>query len=205
MSRLQDPALIHLASADSIMGRQIALHGPAPRTQSATEPFEALTRAIVYQQLTGRAAGTILERLHGLFGGKPPEPRDIAGSDDDALRAVGLSRQKVAALRDLAAHAQTGELSRHELEQRSDDDAISHLIRIRGVGRWTAEMYLIDCGRPDILPVADLGLNKAIMRLYGLQSIPEPPTVRLIGEAWRPYASTACWYLWRSYDGPPAS
>jgi len=201
-----EAAVSHLRRADPVMATLVDLVGPPQLRAADPDPFRALTRAIVYQQLSGRAAGTIHGRLCALFPGGEPEPGGIMSATDEALRGVGLSRQKTAALRDLAAHALTGELTLENVEGWSDDEVIQHLTRVRGVGRWTAEMYLMfSLRRPDVLPVDDLGINRAIMQLYALPALPRPAEVLRIGSPWRPYATYACWYLWRSQDmTPPA-
>jgi DNA-3-methyladenine glycosylase II len=185
------------------------------------DPFRSLARAIVYQQLSGKAAGTIFGRFLALFargdgfdpsvrrtdpGWSPltepfPSPAEVLAVSDDDLRAVGLSRQKMASVRSLAEHFASGELSVEHLDDWDDEEVIAHLTRVRGIGRWTAEMFLMfDLRRPDVLPVNDVGINRAIMKLYGLEAMPKPPDVIRIGEPWRPWATVACWYLWRSED-----
>lgn len=216
-----EAALQHLRSADATMARIIARVGPFALRPDGEDPFRSLSRAIVYQQLSGRAAGTIYRRFLHLFGrgdafdpavrrtspawdplaDEFPPPEAVLALDDDAMRAAGLSRQKVASLRDLAAHFASGELSVEHFHAWDDEDIIAHLAGVRGIGRWTAEMYLIfHLGRPDVLPVNDIGINRAIMRNYALEAMPKPAEVRSLGEPWRPWATVACWYLWRSED-----
>lgn len=121
--------------------------------------------------------------------------------DDETLRSCGLSRQKALSIQDLARHAAAGELDGPAIEAMDDEDVIAALTRVRGVGRWTAEMYLMfHLGRPDVLPTGDLGINRAIQLLYGLEGPPKPAQVLEIGEPWRPWATVACWYLWRSLE-----
>lgn len=214
-------AVAHLSSTDAVMKSVIARVGPFALRPDGEEPFRSLGRAIIYQQISGRAAGSIYRRFLGLFGGgdgldpavRPsspawdphlepfPLPEAVLALDDEQMRSAGLSRQKIASLRDLAAHFASGELSVDHFHTWSDEEIIEHLTRVRGIGRWTAEMYLIfHLGRPDVLPVNDIGINRAIMRQYALASMPKPAEVREVGERWRPWATVACWYLWRSED-----
>ncbi len=216
-----EAALAHLRAVDPIMARLIASGGPFAMRQEKGDPFRSLARAIVYQQLSGKAAGTIFGRFLALFetgsGFDPdlrrtdpswspltqpfPEPMAVLALEDEQMRAVGLSRQKVAALRSLAEHFAAGELSVELFDDWDDEEIIVHLTRVRGIGRWTAEMFLMfDLHRPDVLPVNDVGINRAIMRQYGLEAMPKPDKVQRVGEAWRPWATVACWYLWRSED-----
>jgi DNA-3-methyladenine glycosylase II len=130
-----------------------------------------------------------------------PEPAAVLSRSEEEMRAAGLSRQKIAAVRDLALHFGEGRLSPHLLHEWEDEAVIEHLIRVRGVGRWTAEMFLMfHLRRADVLPTNDVGINRAIMRQYGLEAMPKPDEVRETGAPWRPWATVACWYLWRSED-----
>jgi DNA-3-methyladenine glycosylase II len=195
----------HLEAADPALARVIGMVGPPAIRRDGPEPFRALVRAIVYQQLSGKAAGTIHGRFLALFeaedGSRFPEPHEVLALDDETLRGVGLSRQKTASIRDLAAYVADGRIDSARITELSDDEVIAELTRVRGIGRWTAEMYLIfNLGRPDVLPVNDLGINRAIMNIHGLGALPSAEQVRAIGAAWRPWASIACWYLWRSTD-----
>ncbi len=200
-------AVEHLRTADPTLGRLIEAVGPIELRPQRETHFEALARAIVYQQLSGRAAGTIFERFRALYGGGSfPAPAQVLATPPELLRSAGLSRQKIASLLDLAARFAAGELAEDALEHWPDDAVIAHLQQVRGIGRWTAEMFLIfQLQRPDVLPVNDLGINRAIMRRYGLGAMPRPEQVRAIGAPWRPHATVACLYLWRSEDiGLPA-
>jgi 3-methyladenine DNA glycosylase/8-oxoguanine DNA glycosylase len=166
-----------------------------------TPPFAALVEAILYQQITGRAAQTIHGRLIALLGRKPPRPEDFHAATDEALRGCGLSRQKIRYMRDLVARTQDG-LPLGRLSRLSDEAVIEALTSVMGIGRWTAEMYLMfRLGRPDVLPVSDYGIRKAMQKAYGWRSLPKPDRMRRTAEAWRPYRSVACWYLWRSLEG----
>jgi len=210
-------AVAHLAEVDPRLGAVIGRVGAFTLRPDPEEPFHSLLRAITYQQLSGKAAATIFSRFLALFAegataGEPPTPwthtdvrfpapQAVLALEDEAMRSAGLSRQKIASIRDLAVHAAAGELAPDHIAGLDDEAVIEHLTRVRGVGRWTAEMYLLfHLGRPDVLPVNDLGINRAIERLYDLPALPKPDEVRRIGAPWRPWASVACWYLWRSLE-----
>jgi len=194
----------HLSAADPELAALIERVGPpglAPPRRP--EPFRALLRAIVYQQLAGSAAAAIHARVLALFGDAGPDPEGLAGASDEALRGAGLSRNKLAALRDLARAARDGTLPRaDDLAGMPDGEIIRLLSGIRGVGRWTVEMLLIfELGRPDILPVHDLGVRKGFRNLRALDALPAPRELAAHGERWRPYRSVAAWYLWRAAEG----
>jgi DNA-3-methyladenine glycosylase II len=198
-------ACAELAERDATLGRLIARVGPfglEPRYRA--EPYDGLFRAIVYQQLSGKAAGTILGRVLALFGdGRVPPPRHLLAMPEERLRGAGLSRNKTRALRDLAERTLDGTVPAGAAARRTgDEELIARLSTVKGVGRWTAEMLLIAMGRPDILPVADLGVRKG----YGLtfRSRDLPPAERILrrGERWRPYRTIVSWYLWRAVDTP---
>ena len=163
--------------------------------------FDHVMRAIVYQQLSGKAAKTIHDRVLALYGGGVPEPAMLASTPDDQLRACGLSRQKLGYIKDLAARTASGEVPMHRLHEMSDADVISTLTQVKGVGVWTAQMFLMfRLGRLDVLPVADLGIQTAVQRAYRLRERATPAQVEKVGTPWRPYATVASWYLWRSLD-----
>ena len=169
----------------------------------AMDPFPALVRTITAQQISTKAAATIHGRLVALMprGVTPPALLKLT---DEALRGAGLSRQKTAYLRDLATKVGTGELPAHSLHELGDEQVIEAIVKVKGLGRWSAEMFLMfRLHRPDVLPVDDLGIVTAIQRLYGLRTRPKPDRIRKIGEAWRPYRTVACWYLWRSLENQP--
>ena len=195
-------ALAHLRRADPVLARVIARVGPFRlRPRADGTHFDHVARAIVYQQLSGAAASTIHGRLTALFGGAPPTPRQLLAAPDDALRGAGLSRQKLGYLKDLAAHAASGAVPFATLHTLDDDAIVAALTRVKGVGRWTAQMFLIfRLGRPNVLPVADLGIQKAVRLAYGLRRLPGPARVQRIGAPWSPWCSVASWYLWRSLD-----
>lgn len=196
-------AITHLRQ-DAVMARIIGDVGDFRGWPPSANPFRALTRSIVFQQLSGAAAGTIFGRfigLWGLEGDQFPEPAQVLAASDEALRGAGLSRQKMLSVRSIAEHFASGELSLDNLDHWDDEEVIAHLTGVRGVGRWTAEMFLMfHLGRPNVLPVNDVGINRAMMKQYGLEALPKPADVLRIGEAWRPWATVACWYLWRSED-----
>lgn len=208
--RLDDAALArarrHLAAADPVMARLVREIGPIPmRAHRGGSAFAYLTRAILAQQISVAAARSIVNRIKGRFGW-PLRPEHVVQSRDAELRTLGLSRQKVGYLRDLAAHTRDG-LPLGRLSRLSDERVIEELTVVKGIGRWTAEMYLMfRLGRGDVLPVDDLGIRSAMRRAYGLRSLPKRERMRRIAEPWRPYRSIACFYLWQSLDaakGPP--
>ncbi len=171
------------------------LHSAAPR-----DPFEALTRSIASQQLSTKAAETIFGRFCDLF---PPDRRPTPGHvmtlTDDQIRSAGFSRPKVSYIRDLASHVLDGRLDLKGLKKHPDEEVMRQLVEVKGIGRWTAEIFLMfRLGRPDILPSDDLGLMNAVHRAYGMRTRPTPDRLRTMGETWRPYRSVASWYLWAS-------
>ena len=194
-------AVRHLRATDPVLSRIIEEVGPCRLAfEMEATPFEALVESIVYQQITGKAAATIHGRLKALVGGRTPVPADIVNATDEALRGVGLSRQKISYLRDLAAKADAG-LFPDDVHVLEDEAVIEVLMSVRGVGRWTAEMFLMfRLGRPDVLPVADYGIRKAMQRAYRMRALPKPDRMQRVAARWRPYRSVACWYLWRSLD-----
>ena len=165
------------------------------------DPFSALVRTITSQQLSTKAAATIHRRILDLMPDGVATPGAIEKTTDDALRVAGLSRQKIAYVRDLAKHAKNGELPLHSLNSLGDEDVITAITKVKGLGRWSAEMFLMfRLHRADVLPVDDLGIVVAVQRLYGLRQRPKPDRLRKIAEPWRPYRTVACWYLWRSLE-----
>lgn len=212
-----DAALRALADADPILGKHIARTGPLGLELEETEgTFAALAEAVVYQQLSGRAAATIFGRVRALYPGGHLDPKKVLTTDDVPLRGAGLSAAKHASLKDLARRAVAGEIPTLGELQRMDDEAIiEKLTAVRGVGRWTVEMLLIfRLGRPDVLPVADYGIKKGFARLfpnpekrggrtkYGPDELPSVAVLAARGERWRPFRSVASWYLWRATDAP---
>ena len=186
------------------MGRIIDIVGPRnpARIGSAQTPFATLLRSIVYQQLSGKATGSIHRRVLDLFPGRRPSARAPLALEDSALRAAGLSRSKVLSVRDLATKAAARKIpSRRALDAMVDEAIIERLIEIRGIGRWTVEMLLIfTLDRPDVLPVPDLGIRRGFMVCRGAGELPEPADLLEQGEIWRPYRSVGSWYLWRASE-----
>jgi DNA-3-methyladenine glycosylase II len=164
-----------------------------------------LVRSIAGQQLSVKAARSIFLRLQARFDGRTPTPEEILADDPEALRAAaGFSRAKVRSLRSLAEHVQRGELELDRLTQLDDETIIAELTAVKGIGEWTAHMFLMfTLHRPDVLPVGDLGVRNAVMRAYGLERPPDPQALTAIAEPWRPHRTRACLYLWRSLDNEP--
>ena len=170
------------------------------------DAYGTLVRSITGQQLSTKAAATIYGRLTDRYGGRTPTPAEILDTDPQELRAIGLSNAKAAYLRDLAEHIVDGELPIDELPSMSDAEVAEHLIAIKGLGRWTIDMFLMfHLGRPDVLPVGDLGIRKAMQIHYGLEDLPSPPEMERIAEAWRPHRTLASLYLWESLDNRPGA
>ncbi len=166
------------------------------------EPFLALVRAVLSQQLSSKASDTIERRVHAVVGGVDRlSPASLLAADPLALRAAGVSRPKISYLRDLAQHIEQGRLDLHALKHRSDPEVIAAITAVKGFGVWSAEMFLMFClNRPDVFPVGDLGIVKGVQHLHGMKRRPKPRTMTRLAEAWRPYRSVACWYLWRIQD-----
>ena len=197
-------AIAHLKKVDPVMARLIDSVGACRLTlRDQGSHFDAIARSIVFQQLSGKAAGTIHSRFEGLYGGRSPLPSELTATTDERLRAAGLSRGKAAYLKDLAARAVSGELPVETLHELSDEEIILALTRVKGIGRWTAQMFLMfRLGRPDVLPDLDLGIQKGIQKAYRLRKLPSPERVKKIGAKWAPYRTIASWYLWRLLDAP---
>lgn len=190
-----------LMRRDPVLGAAIKQIGPCGMAErQRKDHLTALVGAIVSQQLSTKAAATIFGRFAALFpDGVITDAATISRFDDGAMRRVGLSAQKVSYLRDLSTRIVDGRLRLEELESLSDDDVIARLTEVRGFGRWTAEMFLMfRLHRPDVLPVGDLGIVNAAQKLYRLRKRPDAKRLLAIGEAWRPYRSVACWYLWQT-------
>jgi DNA-3-methyladenine glycosylase II len=203
-----DEALKHLSNADSVMASLISEHGPLDEDGRSrgrpADAYGALLRAIVGQQLSTKAARTIYERLTALYAGKTPSPDQLVATEPEELREVGLSRAKAAYLRSLAEHVIDGELELDRLSELSDEDVAAQLTAVKGLGQWTADMFLIfHLRRPDVLAVGDLGIRRATQLAYGLDELPAPAELEEIAQPWRPHRSLACLYLWRSLDNEP--
>jgi 3-methyladenine DNA glycosylase/8-oxoguanine DNA glycosylase len=194
-------ARAHLRRVDPVIAQVMAQVGPyRPGDRTGGSHLLALVRAIVFQQLSGKAATTILNRFLALFPDGEPTAPGILALSDEQMRAVGLSRQKSGYLRDLATRVQAGALPLDHVHTLGDDDLITHLVQVKGIGRWTAQMFLMfKLGRIDVLPDLDLGIQNAIKRAYRKRKV-TPKDVLRIGRKWSPYSSIACWYLWRSLD-----
>jgi DNA-3-methyladenine glycosylase II len=194
-------ASAHLRRADPVMAALVAGLGACGfTTERRGSAFAKLVQSILYQQLAGHAAATIHGRLRRLVGRRHPRPADILAASDQALRGCGLSRQKIAYLRDLSTRATNG-LALRGLGRLDDEVIIERLCQVKGVGRWTAEMFLMfRLGRLDVWPVDDYGIRSGLQRAYRLQALPKADWMRRKAEPWRPYRSVACWYLWRSID-----
>lgn len=195
------PARRHLSGRDPRLGAVIRRVGPCRlHAAGARDPFTALAEAIASQQLSVKAADTIFGRFCDLFPpDRRPTPARVAALADEEMRACGFSRSKVGFLRDLAAHVLDGRLDLHGLARRDDEEVMRQLVAVKGIGRWTAEIFLMfRLGRLDVLPADDLGLMKAVAKVYGLRKRPTPDRLRRMGETWRPYRSVAAWYLWAS-------
>jgi DNA-3-methyladenine glycosylase II len=199
-------ALNHLRKADPVLQRVIERVGSyrlKPRSEGTH--FDHIARAIVYQQLSGKAAATIHGRVCALFPNAAIDPALLLTMPDEQLRGAGLSRAKAAYLRDLAARSTSGALRVDMLHELPDDDILSQLVAVKGVGVWTAQMFLMfRLGRLDILPGSDLGIRKGVQMAYGMRSLPTPKKVEELGARWAPYRTVASWYLWRLLDVEPA-
>ena len=201
-----------LAAADPTMGAVIARLGELDiatrlrrrKEERPADAYGALLRAIVGQQLSTKAARTIYLRVLDLFGGTTPSPEQLLAASEEDLRACGLSGRKTEYVRDLAHHVLSGELELDRLEKLEDEQVIEEIVAVRGLGRWTAEMFLLfHLQRPDVLSGGDLGIRKAIQVEYGLEEMPAPARVIEIGEPWRPHRSLASLYLWESLAAVP--
>lgn len=191
-----------LLRRDPILAAIIRQHGPCGLAEALrVDHFSALARSIIFQQLSTRAASTIHARLLALMPGGQVTPGALAAITDEQFRTAGVSRQKAGYLRDLCEKVLNEVVSLDGVDQLDDEAVIAALTRVKGVGRWTAEMFLMfRLQRPDVLPVGDLGILTAVQKAYGLRKRPTPERLRKLGDAWKPYRSIACWYLWRSLD-----
>ena len=192
----------HLRTSDPVMASIIKEIGRCGLVRSKrADPFIAIVEAIIWQQLSGKAARTIYERFLKVFPNGRPTPATILATSDDAMRAAGLSRGKIAYLRDLSTKVLDGTVHLESLETMANDDVVAAMTKVKGIGQWSAEMFLMfRLQRADVLPVGDLGIVKAIQRHYRLRKTPTPERMRKIAESWRPYRSVASWYLWASLD-----
>jgi len=192
-------AILHLKKSDPTLAAIIESVGPC-RMEYGEPTFHSLAESILYQQLNGKAAVTIFNRFTDLVG-DPVTPQGILKATDTELRAVGLSKQKTSYLRDLAEKTNAGLLEFERLVELPDEEVIRHLTQVKGVGVWTAHMFLMfTLRRPDILPTGDYGIQAAMKKHYRKRKMPKPKDMEKIAKAWSPYRSVACWYLWRSLD-----
>lgn len=198
-------AIAHLIDVDPVLGRWIQTAGPCSlsRERDGTH-FGALARSIVYQQLSGKAAATIHGRFEALYGDRTPTPRELIKTQHKTLRGCGLSDRKAEYLRGLAEMVEKNRLPLAKIDEMPDAEVIDALTQVRGIGEWTAQMFLMfRLGRQDVLPVLDLGVQNAIKKIYNLRVHPKPDKVAKIGAKWAPYRTVASWYLWRIVDNPP--
>lgn len=202
-------AVEHLRAADTVLGAvidEVGLDGVGDwRARRQPDSYGALVRSIVGQQLSTRSARAIYGRLTDRFGGRPPTPAEVLAEDPDELRlAAGLSHAKIGYLRSLAEHVLDGSLELDRLDELPDDEVTAELVAIRGLGSWSADMFLMfQLGRPDVLAAGDLGIRRAVMVRYQLPSLPGAAQLEAIAEPWRPYRTLACVFLWRSMAAAP--
>jgi DNA-3-methyladenine glycosylase II len=191
-------AVQYLCKVDSNLERIIKIVGKY-YINIRNDPFQSLVESVIYQQLAGKAANVIYNRFINYYNNKQITPTLILNSPNDNLKKVGLSNRKIDYLKDLALHVYDGRINLEELPKMNDDEIINKLVNVKGIGRWTSEMFLIfSLGRQDILPVTDLGVRKAIQKIYSLSELPKPNIMMEIAKPWRPYRSIATWYLWKS-------
>ena len=194
-----EETLKHLAIADARLAAIIKSVG-ACEIKMRRDPFHSLVEAIIYQQLAGSAADAIYGRFVKIYG-RFPRPAQLLATKDAKLRTAGLSSRKIEYLKDLSARVSDGRLKLAQLPKLPDEQVIEQLVQVKGIGRWTAEMFLIFClGRQDVLPVGDLGLRKAMQKTYSLDELPSPENMRDIALPWKPYCSVATWYMWKSLE-----
>jgi DNA-3-methyladenine glycosylase II len=205
-----DAALAHLRAADPVLARLLDEQGPPDLTRDPSRPapgdhYAALVRSIVGQQLSVVAARSIYRRLVEFFGGHTPSPQEVLAADPDEMRvAAGLSRAKTTFLRSLAEHVVSGALELDRLETLDDDAILAELVEVKGIGAWSAHMFLMfQLDRPDVLAVGDLGIRRAVERAYGLDALPTPAELTAIAEPWRPYRTMACRVLWHWLGNTP--
>jgi DNA-3-methyladenine glycosylase II len=197
-------AMAHLRAVDPVMAHVIERVGPITLTaRSEGTHFDVLIRSIVYQQLSGKAAATIHGRVRNLLTEDGSMPEQIIALDHDILRGAGLSNQKARYVKNLAQHVLDGTLPVETLHELSDEEIIAALTQVKGIGRWSAQMFLMfRLVRPDVLPDLDLGVQKGIQRAYGLRKLPTPKKVMQIGAKWAPYRTLGAWYMWRVLERP---
>jgi DNA-3-methyladenine glycosylase II len=202
-------AVAALGEADPVMARLVEEHAAVVRRDLRRErpgdAYGALLRSIVGQQLSTKAASTIYGRMIDIFGGHAPTPRQLLAADPDEIRAAGLSRAKIAYLRDLAQHVEEGTLELDRLDELPDEEVSAQLTAIKGLGQWTADMFLMfHLRRPDVLPVGDQGIRRAVQVQYRMRKPPDPKRLERVARPWRPHRTLACLFLWSSLDNVPA-
>ncbi len=197
----REAAVAHLRNTDPVLARIIDSVGPFTMEQRDGS-YRALARAIFFQQLAGPAARAIMNRVLEALDTDDRRffrPEEFLSATDEEIRSAGLSRQKLACLRDLSQKFASGELCEDEFAAQDDEEVVRRVAAVKGIGRWTAEMFLIfSLGRPDVLPVDDLGVRRGFQQAYGIPELPSPEEMERIAERWRPYRSVATWYMWRS-------
>jgi len=197
------PAAIarRIVKADPAFGPLVEQLGPLPHRPSQEDPFIALLRAIVFQQLAGKAATAIYGRVTALFDGAVPSPGRLLTLPEERLRGAGLSAAKTRAVTDLAAKCADGTVPLHDVDGLSDDDVIARLVQVRGIGRWTAEMFLMfQLDRPDVWPVDDYGVRKGWAKVFRKRDLPKPKALLKWGETFKPWRSVLAWYMWRALE-----
>ena len=203
---MTEEAIQYLCEADKTLGRLIRRVGACTLVpKKRRSPFESLVRSVAYQQLNGTAAATILGRVRALYPERRfPAPEDLLSTPDERLRSAGLSRAKVAAIKDIAAKTLAGVIpTSRAITKMDNNEILERLTTVRGVGPWTVEMLLIfTLGRTDVLPVTDYGVRKGFALTYGWKELPAPNELRVFGERWQPHRSTAAWYFWRALELP---
>jgi DNA-3-methyladenine glycosylase II len=202
-------AIAALRDADPVMARLIDEHAAVVRRDLKRErpgdAYGALLRSIVGQQLSTKAASTIYGRMIDIFGGHAPTPKQLLAADPDEIRAAGMSRPKIAYLRDLAQHVEDGTLELDRLDELPDEEVSAQLTAIKGLGQWTADMFLMfHLRRPDVLPVGDQGIRRAVKVQYRMRKLPDPKRLEKVARPWRPHRTLACLFLWSSLDNVPA-
>lgn len=201
----KEAAARHLSARDPVMATLVKHHGLFEH-ELRTDYYFALVSSIIGQQLSVKAAASIRQRFLDLFDGKFPTPEQILQTDPETMRGIGFSYAKVKYVQDLALHVLDGRLHIGKLPELSNEEIISELVAVKGIGEWTAHMFLIFAlGRPDILPVGDLGVRNGIQRLYGFEELPTADEIRQLADEkdWHPYESAVAWYVWRSLDNEP--
>jgi DNA-3-methyladenine glycosylase II len=199
-AKVINAAIRHLKKEGKLSG--VIQANPKPDFSGRKNPYHALVRTIIYQQLSGKAAGTIKQRFLDLYPDvRHPKPEDVLATSDHKIRAAGLSTQKVLYIKDLSQKFADGYISTRKLRAMDDADARDHLMGIKGIGPWTVDMFMMfTLGRPDVLPVGDLGIQKGFQRIFKLKSLPKPEEMERLAKPWQPHRTIASWYLWRVVD-----